>query len=92
MNPAEPAFVACPDSSTQYRDKSVDLPLPLAYLRRMASGKKNLNSLRKRIDDLLYIERSHMCWDLGHFQAPMFIQEAGGTPTKPYFLICIDTA
>ena len=33
-----------------------------------------------------------MYWELGHFQAPMFIQEHGGTPTKPYFLACIDTA
>ena len=33
-----------------------------------------------------------MCWELGHFQAPMFIQEPGETPTKPYFLVCIDTA
>ncbi len=37
-------------------------------------------------------ERSHMCWELGHFQAPMFIKEPGGTPTKPYMLVCIDTA
>jgi hypothetical protein len=58
----------------------------------MASGKKNLNSLRKRIEDLLNIERSHMCWELGHFQAPMFIKEHGETPTKPHMLVCIDTA
>ena len=58
----------------------------------MASGKKNLNSLRKRIEDLLNIEGSHMCWELGHFQAPMFIKQPGETPTKPYMLVCIDTA
>jgi hypothetical protein len=58
----------------------------------MASGKKNLNSLRKRIEDLLNIERSHMCWELGDFQAPIFIKEPGGTPAKPYMLVCIDTA
>ena len=58
----------------------------------MASGKKNLNSLRKRIEDLLNIERSHMCWELGHFQAPTFIKEIGETPTKPHMLVCIDTA
>ena len=57
----------------------------------MASGKKNLNSLRKRIEDLLNIERSHMCWELGHFKAPMFIKEPGETPTNPYMLVCIDT-
>jgi len=33
-----------------------------------------------------------MCWELGHFQAPIFIQEYGETPTKPYMLVCIDTA
>ena|ERR1017187_3266493 len=58
----------------------------------MATGEKHLNSLRKRIQDLLNIERSHMCWELGHFQAPMCIQEPGGTPTKPYMLVCIDMA
>src|ERR1035441_8266744 len=58
----------------------------------MAPRKKHLNSLRKRIQDLLNAEPSRMSWELGHFQAPMFIQESGGTPTKPYFLICIDTA
>ena len=58
----------------------------------MATGKKHLKSLQKRIHDLLRAQRSHMCWELGHFQAPMFIQESGGTPIKPYFLVCIDTA
>jgi hypothetical protein len=58
----------------------------------MASGKNNLKSLRRRIQELLNAERSPMCWELGHFQAPMFIQESGETPTKPYFLVCIDTA
>ena len=33
-----------------------------------------------------------MCWELGHFQAPMFVKEPGKTPTKPYMLVCIDTA
>jgi len=58
----------------------------------MASGKNNLKSLRRRIQELLNAERSPMCWELGHFQAPMFIQESGETPTKTYFLVCIDTA
>jgi hypothetical protein len=58
----------------------------------MASAKKHLKSLRKRIQDLLNVERSHMCWELGHFQAPIFIQEPGETPTKPHMLVCIDTA
>jgi hypothetical protein len=58
----------------------------------MATGEKHLNSLRKRIEDLLNIERSHMCWELGHFQAPMFIKETGEAPTKPHMLVCIDTA
>ena len=58
----------------------------------MASGENHLNSLRIRIQDLLKAERSHMCWELGHFQAPIFIQEHGETPTKPYMLVCIDTA
>jgi hypothetical protein len=58
----------------------------------MATGEKHLNSLRKRIEDLLNIERSHMCWELGHFQAPTFTKETGETPTKPHMLVCIDTA
>ena len=58
----------------------------------MAPGKKHLNSPRKRIQDLLNADRSHMCWELGHFQAPMFIREPGESPTKPYMLVCIDTA
>src|ERR1039458_7034635 len=58
----------------------------------MASDGNELKSLRRRIRDLLNAEPSRMSWELGHFQAPMFIQESGGTPTKPYFLICIDTA
>jgi hypothetical protein len=57
----------------------------------MATGKKHLGSLRKRIQDLLNAERSHMCWELGHFQAPMFVKEPGETPTRPYMLVCIDT-
>ena len=58
----------------------------------MASGEKHLKALRRRVPALLNAQRSHMCWELGHFQAPMFIQESGGTPIKPYFLVCIDTA
>ena len=33
-----------------------------------------------------------MCWELGHFQAPMFIEEPQEAPTKPYMLVCIDMA
>jgi hypothetical protein len=58
----------------------------------MAPDKKHLKSLRRRMRDLLNAERSPMCWELGHFQAPIFIQEPGDTPTKPYMLVCIDTA
>jgi hypothetical protein len=58
----------------------------------MTSRNKHLKSLRRRIPGLLNAKRSHMCWELGHFQAPMFIQESGETPTKPYMLVCIDTA
>jgi len=58
----------------------------------MAPGEKHLKALRRRILDLANARRSRMCWELGHFQAPMFIQESGETPTKPYFLVCIDTA
>ena len=58
----------------------------------MAPRKEHLKSVRKRIQNLLNAEPSRMSWELGHFQAPMFIQESGGTPTKPYFLIRIDTA
>ncbi len=58
----------------------------------MTSGKKHLMSLRRRIPALLNAQRSRMCWELGHFQAPMFIQEPGETPTKPYMLVCIDSA
>lgn len=58
----------------------------------MAAGEEQLNSLRMRIRDLFNAKRSHMCWELGYFQAPIFIQESGDTPTKPYMLVCIDTA
>lgn len=58
----------------------------------MASGDNHLRLLRRRIQDLLNAERIPMCWELGHFQAPIFIQESGETPTKPYMLVCIDTA
>ena len=58
----------------------------------MAPGEKQPKSLKRRISALLNAERSHMRWELGHFQAPMFIQEPGDTPTKPYMLVCIDTA
>jgi hypothetical protein len=58
----------------------------------MARSGKHLNSIRQRIQALLNADRSHMCWELGHFQAPMFIQESGEMPTKPYFLVCIDMA
>ena len=58
----------------------------------MASGNKHLKSLRKRIGDLLNAERRPWCWELGHFQAPIFIQEPGETPIRPYMLVCIDTA
>ena len=58
----------------------------------MASGEKHLKSLRRRIAGLLNAERSRMCWELGHFQAPMFVKEPGEAPTKPYMLVCIDTA
>ena len=58
----------------------------------MAIGKKHLMSLRKRIQNLLNADRSPMCWELGHFQVPMFIQEPGRTPTKPYMLVCLDKA
>ena len=58
----------------------------------MASGEKHLKSLRRRIPDLLNAERSHMCWELGCFQTPMFVKEPGETPTKPYMLVCIDMA
>jgi len=37
-------------------------------------------------------QRSDMCWELGYFQTPMFVKEPGQTPTKPYMLVCIDTA
>jgi hypothetical protein len=48
----------------------------------MASGGKHLKSLRRRIPGLLNAERSHMCWELGYFQAPMFIQEPGEMPNE----------
>ena len=64
--------------------------MPLAWLPRMATGKKHLMSLSKRIQNLLNADRSPMCWELGHFQAPMFITEPGRTPTKPYMLVCLD--
>lgn len=33
-----------------------------------------------------------MCWELGQFQTPMFVQEPGERPAQPYMLVCIDTA
>jgi len=33
-----------------------------------------------------------MCWELGHFQTPMFVKEPGKPPSKPYMLVCIDAA
>ena len=58
----------------------------------MASGEKHLKPLKRKLAGLMKAERSHMCWELGHFQAPMFVKEPGETPTKPYMLVCIDTA
>ena len=58
----------------------------------MATGSKHLKSIQKRILSLVNIERSRMSWELGYFQTPMFIKEPGETPTKPYMLVCIDTA
>jgi hypothetical protein len=58
----------------------------------MTTGNKHLQSLRRKIQTLLNVEHSHMCWELGHFQTPMFLRESGKTPTKPYMLVCIDTA
>ena len=58
----------------------------------MATGNKHLRSLRRRIQALFNAERSQMCWELGHFQTPMFVEEPGKTPTRPYMLVCIDTA
>ena len=57
----------------------------------MATDKKHLMSLRRRIQNLLNADRSPMCWEIGHFQAPIFIKEPGGTPAKPHMLVCIDT-
>jgi hypothetical protein len=31
-----------------------------------------------------------MSWELGHFQAAIFIKEPGETPTKPHMIVCID--
>jgi Domain of unknown function (DUF6930) len=58
----------------------------------MGSGAKRLRSLRTRIQVLSNADRSHMCWELGHFQTPMFVKEPGKSPSKPYMLVCIDTA
>jgi len=58
----------------------------------MASGEKHLTSIRRRIQGLKKAKRSRMCWELGHFQAPMFIKEPGEAPTKLYMPVCIDTA
>jgi Domain of unknown function (DUF6930) len=58
----------------------------------MATGDKHLRPLRRRLQALLNAERSRMRWELGHFQTPMFVREPGKTPTKPYMLVCIDTA
>ncbi len=58
----------------------------------MASGNKNLRSLKSRIHALVDAERSPMCWELGYFRTVMFVKEPGEPPSKPYMRVCIDTA
>ena len=58
----------------------------------MVTSNKHLRSLRRKIQALLVAEPTHMCWELGHFQTPMFVKEQGERPAKPYMLVCIDTA
>lgn len=57
----------------------------------MVTGNKHLRPLRRKLKALLNAGRSRMCWELGHFQTPMFVKEPGETPTKPHMLVCIDT-
>ena len=56
----------------------------------MTSSNKSLQPLRKRIQSLSDAERRDKCWEVGHSQAPMFVKEPGGSPIKPYLLVCID--
>ena len=56
----------------------------------MTSSNKSLQPLRKRIQSLSDAERRDKCWEVGYFQAPMFVKEPGGSPIKPYLLVCID--
>ncbi len=54
---------------------------------------QQLEALRKRIRSLVNAKRRDMCWELGYFQFPMHAKDpAGEAPTKPYMLVCIDTA
>ena len=58
----------------------------------MVIDNEDLRSLRGKIQAILNAQHSPMCWELGHFQAPMFVKEPGDTPVKPNILVCIDTA
>ncbi len=71
---------------------SVDMTLPAAELTGMATGNRHLRSLRREIQTLSNAERSHMCWELGYFQTPMFVKERGERPAKPYMLVCIGSS
>ncbi len=57
----------------------------------MTSSNKSLEPLRKRIQSLSEADRRDKCWEVGYFQAAMFVKEPGGSPIKPYMLVCIDT-
>jgi hypothetical protein len=41
---------------------------------------------------LMNADRSPMCWELGHFQAPRFATKPSPTPARPYMLVCLDKA
>ncbi len=54
---------------------------------------QQLEALRKRIRSLVNAKRRDMCWELGYLQVPMYVKvTAEEAPTKPYMLVCIDTA
>ena len=52
----------------------------------------SLDRLKERILSLRDVKPRDMCWDLGHFKAPMLVKGSGEKLIYPYLLLCIDTA
>ena len=58
----------------------------------MAFENPTLDRLKERILSLRDVKPRDMCWELGHFKAPMLVEGSGGKLVYPYLLLCIDTA